>query len=193
MTDIDWASVGERLYADTLTTFSRFSRDHPGEVCSHVSYHCDPHNGYVLLGFDTPANSLRVARRRQEQRLTHVREMLGRAPWQQRDAHRFLRTNSLLPLNLSSDELAFPEAAVWKFPEWDEFASSDAYEAASRGTDFDGDPLRAALALCLWRLVDRLAAERAFNELPLARPCLVSYQDHDGPLVGLRVLNFPPE
>lgn len=86
MTNIDWASVGERLYADTLATFSRFSLDHPGEVCSHVAYHSDPHSGYVLLGFDTPANSLRVARRWQEQKLPHVREMLERAPWQQRDA-----------------------------------------------------------------------------------------------------------
>ena len=188
----DWESAGQRLYVESRAAFTRFRRTHPIDTCSHVSYHCDPHNGYVLLGFDTPENSLRVARRRQDESLPHIREMLERTPWNQADAHRFLKRHSLLPINLSSDRLAFPEEAVWRFPEWVELAEHYAEEADSRGAAATGDdPLRAAVALCVWRLVERLATDNAFDELPLARPCLVSYQDHDGPLVGLRIVNFP--
>jgi hypothetical protein len=193
MAGIDWASAGDRLYADTRAAFSRFPRKHPGEVCSHVSYHSDPHNGIVLLGFDTPANSLRVVRRIQQDRLQHARDMLGRAPWQQRDAHHFLKSWSLMPFNVSGDRLAFQQEVIWEFPEWVEFASADGYEALCRSDDYDGDYLVAGIALCLWRLVERLDAERAFDDLPLATPCLVSYDDHGTrALVGLRVLNLPP-
>src|SRR5687767_13126342 len=191
MEALDWDSVARRLYADTKSAVGRFAQKHAGETCSHVSYHGDPHNGYALLGFDTPANSMRVAQRRQQQSLPHVRDMLHNAPWQQQDAHRFLASHSLLPLNLSSDQLAFPEEIVWRFPEWTEYAERQADEAETRGGRYTGDDLRAALALCVWRVVERLDADKVFDGLPLARPCLVSYQDHEGPLAGLRVLNFP--
>jgi hypothetical protein len=192
MQGIDWTSVGQRIYTDTVSAFSQFATRHPGESCSHVCYQCDPHNGFVLLGFDTIANSLQVAKRRQEECLPHIREMLNTAPWQQEDAHRFLKSRSLMPMNLSSVDLAFQEEVIWEFPEWVNFASTDEYEARSRPDDFDRDYLRATLALCLWRVVERLDAERAFDRLPMARPCMVSYQDHDDVSVVLRVLNWPP-
>ena len=184
MTPSDWESVGELLYADSRAAFSRFSQKHLGTTCSHVSYHCDPDNGYALLGFDTPENSLRVARLRQDERLPHIREMLERTPWNQADAQRFLERQSLLPLNLSSDGLAFPEEVIWRFPKWLELAERYAEAAGARGANVtvDDDPLRAAVALCVWRQVERLDADKAFDALPLARPCLVSYQDHDRPL-----------
>ena len=109
MNGLDWTSIAQRIYADTVSALSGFTARHPGESCSHISYHCDPHNGYVLLGFDTPTNSLRVAKRHQEDRLPFIREMLNTAGWQQEDAHRFLKGHGLQPLNLSSAHLAFQE------------------------------------------------------------------------------------
>lgn len=96
--------------------------------------------------------------------------MLERTPWQQEDAHRFLLRNSLLPLNLTDgDKLAFVEEVTWEFPEFADFADTEAYEELTRRKP-DPDPLRAGMALCLWRVVERLAADRAFEELPLAGP-----------------------
>ena len=53
----------------------------------------------------------------------------------------------------------------------------------NRQDDYDRDSLRALLALCLWRVVERLETERAFDRLPMAQPCMVSYQDHGDVLV----------
>ena len=191
MNGLDWTSIARRIYADTVSALSNFTARHPGVSCSHVSYHCDPHNGYVLLGFDTPTNSLRVAKRHQEERLPFIREMLNSGGSQQEDAHRFLKSQSLKPLNMSSAPLAFQEEVIWRFPEWVDFASTDEYEVQSQQDDYDRDYLRASLALCLWRVVERLETERAFDRLPMAQPCMVSYQDHGDVMVVLRVLNWP--
>jgi len=65
MTPPDWAAIADKLLADTRAAFDRFVERHPGETCSHVQYDCDPGNGHMSLGFDTPAASLAAARRHQ--------------------------------------------------------------------------------------------------------------------------------
>ncbi len=94
-----------------------------------------------------------------------------------------------MPWNLGAGAIAYPLAVRWEFPEWYLFAISDECPPQQPGDD---DYLTSAVALCLWRVVERLVADDAFASLPMGNPCVVSYCNHyDDEVVILRVLKWP--
>jgi hypothetical protein len=98
-----------------------------------------------------------------------------------------LKGLSIMPWNLGEGAIAYPGVLRWEFPEW--FSNSDERPPRRPGDD---NYLASAVALCLWRVVERLVSENAFAELPMGSPCVVSYCNHDDDkVVILRVLRWP--
>src|SRR5687767_997568 len=93
----NWDAIAERLFHDARRAIAAFAATHPGEMCSRVEFFCDPGNGDVSLGFDTPRESLRAAQEHHEWILSYVAKALEANP---SAVHTVLKGSALRPWNL---------------------------------------------------------------------------------------------
>jgi hypothetical protein len=186
---IDWPACDERLHAASIAAIQRLASDKPDEPICYFAFDTEPRYGYVLISFDTLANNIRSAKRLEDFAIEQRQKWLDReGAWESAKYH--LNSPRLAPFHTNSGSFAFPEYAKAAFPEWRELHERGGYPVSEPHQD---DYLESSARLVLWRVAERLIAEKAFQSLPLASPFIVGYSIHDQEETILRILNWPAE
>jgi hypothetical protein len=184
---IDWHACDEKLHAASVAAIHRLAADKLDELICFFAFDSEPRYGYVLICFDTLANNIRSAMRREEFAIKQRQRMLKREDaWE--SAKYFLNSPVLTPFNTNSGDFAFSQYAKVAFPEWRELHERGDYPESQPNQD---DYLESSARLVLWRVAERLIAEKAFQSLLLASPFVVGYGIHDQEETILRILNWP--
>lgn len=183
----DWHVDEETLYIATRTTLRRFRQEQGSTIISMLCFDTEPHAGYVLIDLETSAHALAQNRKRavlrQEQRLALLSKV---------DAWKLAEyeIEHEQPTDYGpSGPYAFEEYGHAEFPSWEDFSYRENYPDHDpvHRTDF----LEGHVRLILWRVIDRLVAEDAFDGMPLNAPFRLCYQFHDKPAVTVRIINWP--
>jgi hypothetical protein len=179
----DWTTSDERLHAACVAAIGRFAVEHPGEAVCFFALYAAPLDGEAWLALDTLANSVRVAKERETKIVAgRATELRGADAWKQAKGR--LEQPMLYPFNMDRASFAHPHLAGVRFPEWD-----------TRPELNDWEYLSSNAWLVVWRVAERLVAERAFQSLTLAAPFIIGCgidDDEDGFREGvIRLLNWP--
>jgi hypothetical protein len=184
---VDWNVCDERLHAASLAAIRQFADEHPDEPICFFAFDTDPRYGYVLIAFDTFANNVRQAKIVEAFAIEERRKyLLSKDAW--RSAKYMLSSPVLGAFSTNSSGFAYPQYAEVQFPEWRQLAEQGSYPV---GLAHEDNYLNSSVRLVLWRVAERLVAERAFDGLRLSSPFMVGYGIHDEAEAILRLLNWP--
>lgn len=188
----NWDPIVDQVFTETRKSIREFSERHPDEICSQINFFSvDLSGGFLSLGFDTPESAIRSAHQHYERRIADAREKLTEPFWQ-RDAFSILKEMNLQVGNWDIDDVAYINEVDWEFEEVGEFAMSDDYPEPHKEGGYESDDyLQLSMALCVWRVVERLDNEKVFDLLPTTGQCVVSYCEHDQAYTIMRILNWP--
>jgi hypothetical protein len=188
----DWAASDERLHAACVAALERFAAGHAGEAVCFFALYAEPLYGDVRIALDTLANNVRVVQEREAAAVAAREAQLRRADaWKGVESGMIHPLNRPIPSAFNTDrkDFAYPDYARERFPEWEDVETWPELD--------DYYPyLEPNVLLVLWRVAERLVAERAFAALELASPFMVGYGVHDDEAKVwrqniLRLLNWP--
>lgn len=185
---IDWDACDHKLHKASVAAIKAFSRENPDtEVCCFF-FDCDEvQYGHIAISLDTPENNLETAKELEKFAIENRRSNLrGKTAWKNAKYH--LASPSVSPMNTNSGDFEFGEIADVEFPAWTKHA--EANEDAEKPDDVD-DYLESNARLVMWRVAEKLLAEKAFAPLKLASPFLVGFAIHEQEEVVVRILNWP--
>jgi hypothetical protein len=60
MRKINWDKAADQLFKWSRATIRRFAREYPDKEICFFSFDTEPRYGYVIIAFDTPANSIQT-------------------------------------------------------------------------------------------------------------------------------------
>ena len=184
---IDWGTCDERLHAASTAAIRQFAGECPDEPICFFAFDTEPRYGYVLIAFDTLANNVRQSKALEAFANEQRRKYLTAAEaW--RSAKHMLSSPFLSAFSTNSGGFAYPQYAEVQFPEWTQLAEQGGYPV---GLAHEDDYLDSSARLMLWRVAERLIADRAFDTLTLASPFMVGYGIRDEEEAILRLLNWP--
>lgn len=186
--DAIWEVSERDLHEATLAAIARFARTSPRAVVCSFFFDCDePRYGRMAISLDTLENNVRSAKKQEQRAVERRRKNLsGKLTWQW--AKYQLRTPVLSPFNTNGGDFAFQQFAVVEFPAWRKLAKKGGYPV---GAAHEDDYLESNARLVIWRVIERLVADGAFEPLTLAAPFMVGYSIHDQESAILRLLNWP--
>jgi hypothetical protein len=185
---IDWQSLEDRLFEQSVVVIKQFAEEHPESICASFAYDTDPAEGYFLLSFDTAENSLRQAQTNEQRAIERRKRWLTQesswtvASYRSKNTHVSDRSPGV-------DCFAYHIYAELRFPELPAFKESENYPPG--GLPVEDDYIEGHVRIVLWRIIERLIADGAFMQLHLASPFHIGYQFHDEDLLVLRILNWP--
>lgn len=187
----DWQKGEGKLFAACVRAIQRLAKEHPGTVCSYLGFDSEPYYGYVMIGFETPENSLKVARRKHAYEVKNQAAQFQHAhAW--KTVHYFVEQRQCPGHSDSTGYFKFEQYEQVEFPEWQPFAESESYpEESSPENGSEPDYLEAHVILIFWKVIERLIAENALAPLELTSPFRLGYNFHDSDLVTVRIINWP--
>jgi hypothetical protein len=189
MATIDWNQAENLLMAETTKALQDFAEEYPGTKCCYFAFDSEPRYGDVLLCFDTTSNSQQSAQRRQQSAIDRRLKMLtGERAWEH--ASYFLKHPVLVPFGDDTGNFAFIGYREVSFPEWKQFADSTKYPSAKKNAD---DYLDGNFRILVWKVIERLVLERAFDCLSMSSPFMIGYGIHDQEMSIVRMLNWGNE
>ena len=186
---IDWNKAEQRAVTETINAVRDFAAEHSDEECCYFAFDSDPQYGYVLLCFDTTDNSRRSAQAREHSAVERRKQTLsGEQAWEY--SSHFLRSPVLAPFGDDTGNFAFIGYRKLSFPDWDQFAQDPAYPAKKENCD---DWLEGHFRVLVWKVVERLVAEGAFDCLRKSSPFMIGYGIHDQEMSIVRMINWKRE
>lgn len=183
----DWKKAEHLLTDASVETIKLFATENDKIECCHFAFDSEPCYGYVFLCFDTTANSL-VSSKASESRLVERRLQMLAEEDSWRNANYFLNTPELVPFGDNTGDFEFASYREIKFPEWQVYAEDPDYPSKQENED---DYLEGNFRILVWRVVERLVRDNAFDCLKKSAPFLVSYGLHDQEQRIIRILNWP--
>jgi hypothetical protein len=181
MTELDWGRAEDLLFERSREIIRQFAQAHPTELLSFFAYTVDSEYTGVALNFDTPANSLRKAKAHQRYEVDHRNRLFALA-WGWENA----RYHVAHPTTQIDD---FNRQGPWKY-KLVEFVPLAAWEEYFRSSE-EAPELEGRIISALWRVVDRLVEDKAFDGLRRAAPFRIGFGFHDDEMVVLRILDWP--
>jgi hypothetical protein len=179
----DWALAEELLFERSQTAIQDFGREHPGESISLFAYVVDSLFTGVSLNFDTAANSLSEAKRRQRREVEERNRLLSSAGGWEQARYRVAHPSRQI--------FDFNHKGSWHY-ERVEFVPLHEWEAFFEGIDDQGAvELEGRVIAALWRVVDRLVDAKSFDGLRRVAPFRIGFELHGEELVVLRILDWP--
>ena len=183
-----WQQNADRLFDACTNAIRQFQTDHPDQQCCSFGFDSEPCYGYVLVGLDTPENSLKIAREREDYEVKNrFRQFATDGAWR---ISNYYATRESVDYANNTGYFAYTELAQVEFPEWEAFANSEQYPDPDEVQD--SDYLEGHVRLIFWDVIERLVAADAFGGLYLWSPFRIAYNFHDdGGMTTLRILNWP--
>jgi hypothetical protein len=183
MAEPDWRQAEERLFERSRTAIQDFGREHSSESFSLFAYVVDSLFTGVSFNFDTAANSLSEAKRRQRREVEDRNRLFASARgWEQaryRVAH---------PPRQIHD---FNHQGPWRY-ERVEFVPLPEWGGFFAGIDDQGAvELEGRVIAAFWRVVDRLVQAKAFDGLRRVAPFRIGFELYGEEFVVLRILDWP--
>src|SRR5689334_20736969 len=106
MTSPDWKAAELRLVEESIRAIQAFAAEHCDVESCYFAFDSEPRYGYVLLCFDTTANSLRSAKSMESFAIERRQQMLSKGDSWQHAGH-FLTTPVLSPFGGDTGDFAF--------------------------------------------------------------------------------------
>lgn len=184
----DWQAIEDRLFEGTQATIARFISEHPDVVCSFFAYDVDLDAGYFLPSFDTPENAIQQAQRQETWAIQTRNQMLNQV-WSWRYARNPIQVPRVVSSSPDVDYFAYHMYTELHFPELVQLRERADYP--SKNNVVENDYVEGNVYILLWKVVERLIADHAFDRLSLASPFSIGYQLHEDELRVLRILNWP--
>jgi hypothetical protein len=191
MPDPDWQAAEELLLERSQAIIRQFAQEHPGEVFSIFAYSVDSMYTGVGINFDTLTNSLRKAKAKQRYEINYRNQILASdRGWQ--DAQYLLkgRTREIDDFNRDGP-WKYPVVAFVELVAWEQFFNRPGWDANAIDSDILAKELDGRISATLWRVVDRLLENHAFDGLQRAAPFHVLMGFHDEPMIVMRIVDWP--
>jgi len=198
----DWAADEELLYSKCCEAVSRFTAEHPDEVCSFLAFDSEPCYGYVLIALDTRENEIKESNRRQNYQVENrLKQFAHENAWQHADYY-IAKSESYAHCE-SSGSFAYARYEHVEFERWVEFDESFAAdlppedapeyeEAETKALELHAQYLEGHVMLIFWKVIERLIEEGEINKLNLASPFRLGFNFHDqGLITTVRIINWP--
>lgn len=171
----------------SMAAIRDFALDHSSEIFSFFAFHAVYYEGFFQPCFDTLSNSLDVAQRVELEAIERRAKMLSTLEaW--RDAAYFSTSPAIAEYAQETGDFAYGLPASVQFNEVHELFVSGTYPGGDEASDAY---IEGSTRIVLWRVLERLIAAQAFNNLKLASPFRVGYQLSGEALVVMRILNWP--
>lgn len=184
---MDWQHIEHHLFEESKRIISAFAREYPEIVCSFFAFDADPCYGYFHVCFDSYENSVQAAKQNEQEAIDRRKNMLqGTTAW--KHAKYFSSDPRVTDYSPDVGYFAHHMYQEVSFQEMEDLGRSDDYPQREEHED---DYLEGNTRIVLWKVIERLIADHAFDQLHLTSPFRVGYQLHDQELVVLRILNWP--
>lgn len=184
----DWQQSEDALFDESCDTIRRFALEYPECICSFFAFAYNAVYGYIDICFDSARNGLIEAQKYQERWVaSRLTELVNADAWKIEQNY---LARSMFEHSLSVGDFEFASFERVHFREWETFSFSSCYP--ERQKDNDPDYLTGHVSLILWRVLERLHEAKIFEQLNLASPFRLGYEDHDDVrgLVVARIMNW---
>ena len=182
----DWMAIEEQVYDESLRDILAFAQTHQGVMLSCLAYHVVAYAGLLQLCFETPDHAVEIARRNEREAImTRQRLLAPEYAWAL--ASEVLRRFPITLCPHETGEFAYfvDTPIIIEGIDGVDFETEHPTLSQGAGAYIDGH-----LQLVLWKVIDRLVAADAFNNLSISSPFAIGYQLHSDALVIARMVNW---
>ena len=183
----DWQQSENVIFEKSCDSIRRFALEHPECVCSFFAYMAT--SVYIDICLDSAQNGLSEAQKYQESWIgSRAKDLVTEDAWKIEQEY---LARSMFTHSGSVGDFEFNPFERVHFLDWETFRRSPCYPECQK--DNDPDYLTGHVSLILWRVLERLHEAKIFQQLNLASPFRLGYEDYDDVrgLVVVRIMNWP--